>query len=57
MEHGLRGALKLFEERLPLPVEIEVPAERLDRHVEGDRVLHRLGVDNVVKHAGASAPA
>ena len=55
MEHGLRGALLLFEERLPLPVEIEVPAERLDRHVEATAYfIVSEGLTNVVKHAGAS---
>ena len=55
MEHGLRGALMLFEERLPLPVEIEVPSERLDRHVEATAYfIVSEGLTNVVKHAGAS---
>ena len=55
MEHGLRGALMLFEERLPVPVEIEVPAERLDRHVEATAYfIVSEGLTNVVKHAGAS---
>ena len=55
MEHGLRGALLLFEERLPLPVEIEVPPERLDRHVEATAYfIVSEGLTNVVKHAGAS---
>jgi signal transduction histidine kinase len=45
----------LFEERFPLPVEIEVPAERLDRHVEATTYfIVSEGLTNVVKHAGAS---
>jgi PAS domain S-box-containing protein len=56
IEHGLRGALILFEERLPLPVEIEVPAARLDRHVEATAYfIVSEALTNVVKHAGASS--
>jgi PAS domain S-box-containing protein len=55
IEHGLRGALALFEERLPMPVQIAVPAARLDRHVEATvYFIVSEGLTNVVKHAGAS---
>jgi len=54
-EHGLRGALLSLEERLPLPVEIEVTSRRLDQHVEATAYfIVSEGLTNVVKHAGAS---
>ncbi len=56
MEHGLQGALRLLEERLPLPVEITVPSERLDRHLEATAYfIVSEGLTNVVKHARASS--
>ena len=55
IEHGLRGALSLFEERLPLDVQVDVPEGRLDRHVEATAYfIVSEGLTNVVKHAGAS---
>ena len=54
-EHGLRGALASFEERLPLPVEITVTDERLDQHLEATAYfIVSEGLTNVVKHARAS---
>ena len=57
-EHGLRGALASFEERLPLPVEITVTDERLDQHLEATAYfIVSEGLTNVVKHARASQAA
>ena len=54
-EHGLRGALASIEERLPLPVEIDVPEERLDRHLEATTYfIVSEALTNVVKHAQAT---
>jgi PAS domain S-box-containing protein len=55
-EHGLRGALVSLEERLPLPVEIDVPAERLERHVEATAYfIVSEALTNTVKHAQAAS--
>ena len=55
-EHGLRGALDSFEERLPIPVEIQAPKERLDRHVEATAYfIVSEALTNTVKHARASS--
>ena len=54
-EHGLRGALTLLEQRLPLPVELDVPDERLGPHVEATAYfIVSEALTNVVKHAGAT---
>jgi signal transduction histidine kinase len=54
-EHGLRGALTFLEQRLPLPVELDVPAERLDPHVEATAYfIVAESLTNVAKHAQAS---
>jgi signal transduction histidine kinase len=54
-EHGLRGALLSLEERLPLPVEFEVPHERLDRHLEATAYfIVSEALTNAVKHAKAT---
>ena len=54
-EHGLRGALLSLEERLPLPVDFEVPHERLDRHLEATAYfIVSEALTNAVKHAKAS---
>jgi PAS domain S-box-containing protein len=54
-EHGLRGALTFIEERLPLPVELNVPAERLDSHLEATAYfIVSEALTNVAKHAHAS---
>jgi signal transduction histidine kinase len=54
-EHGLRGALLSLEERLPLPVEFEVPQERLDRHLEATAYfIVSEALTNAVKHAKAT---
>ncbi len=57
-EHGLRGALTVLEERLPLPVAIDVPEERLGAHLEATAYfIVSEALTNVVKHAGASRAA
>jgi len=54
-ERGLRGALEALGERLPLPVELDVPEERLDRHLEATAYfIVSEALTNVVKHAGAT---
>jgi PAS domain S-box-containing protein len=55
-DHGLRGALVSLEERLPLPVEIDVPPERLERHVEATAYfIVSEALTNTVKHAQAAS--
>jgi signal transduction histidine kinase len=57
-EHGLRGALTVLEERLPLPVAIDVPEERLGAHLEATAYfIVSEALTNVVKHAGATRAA
>ena len=54
-DHGLRGALLSLEERLPLPVEVEVTDERLDQHLEATAYfIVSEGLNNVIKHARAT---
>jgi PAS domain S-box-containing protein len=54
-EHGLRGALELLRERLPLPVELDVPDGRLETHLEATAYfIVSETLTNVVKHAGAT---
>jgi PAS domain S-box-containing protein len=54
-EHGLRGALRFLEERLPVAVELDVPEERLGRHLEATAYfIVSEALTNVVKHAEAS---
>jgi PAS domain S-box-containing protein len=53
-EHGLLGALTFLEQRLPLPVELDVPDERLDPHLEATAYfIVSETLTNVVKHADA----
>ena len=54
-EHGLRGALGVLAERLPLRVELEVPEGRLDEHLEATAYfIVSETLTNVVRHAGAT---
>ena len=54
-DHGLRGVLLSLEERLPLPVEVEVTDERLDQHLEATAYfIVSEGLNNVIKHARAT---
>jgi signal transduction histidine kinase len=54
-EHGLRGALGFLRDRLPLPVELEVPEGRMDGHLEATAYfIVSEALTNVAKHAGAS---
>jgi PAS domain S-box-containing protein len=55
-EHGLRGALRFLEQRLPLPVQLEIPDERLDAHLEATAYfIVSETLTNVVKHAHATS--
>ncbi len=54
-EHGLRHALEVVAERLPLPLEIDVAGDRLPEHVEATAYyIVSEALTNVVKHAAAS---
>jgi signal transduction histidine kinase len=54
-EHGLRRALEVLAERVPIDVEIDAPAERLAEPVEATAYyIVSEALTNVVKHAGAS---
>jgi PAS domain S-box-containing protein len=53
--HGLRQALETLTERLPLPVEIAAPHERLPEHLEVTAYyIVSEAVTNVAKHAQAT---
>jgi PAS domain S-box-containing protein len=53
-EHGLVGALRFLAQRLPLPVELDVPHERLDKHLEATAYfIVSEALTNAVKHADA----
>jgi PAS domain S-box-containing protein len=55
-EQGLEGALEALAARLPLPVELDVAAERLGSHVEATAYyIVSEALTNVVKHAGATS--
>ena len=55
-DHGLRHALETLADRLPIPVSIEVPAERLPEHLEATAYyIVSEAMTNVAKHAGASS--
>ena len=54
-DHGLGRALQSLSERLPLPIELEVPEARLDRHAEATAYyIVSEALTNVVKHAQAT---
>jgi signal transduction histidine kinase len=55
-DYGLEGALAALATRLPLPVELDVTAERLGNHVEATAYfIVSEALNNVVKHAGATS--
>jgi signal transduction histidine kinase len=54
-EQGLRRALDALAQRLPLPVEIDAPSERLPAQAEATTYyIVSEALTNVVKHAGAT---
>lgn len=54
--HGLRRAVEALGERLPLPVEIDVPQQRLPEQLEATvYYLVSEALTNVAKHAQASS--
>lgn len=54
-EHGLRGALSFLRDRLPLPVDLDVPEGRMDGHLEATAYfIVSEALTNVAKHAGAT---
>jgi PAS domain S-box-containing protein len=55
-EHGLRYALEVLAERLPIPVTLAAPEERLPETVEATAYyIVSEALTNVVRHAAASA--
>jgi PAS domain S-box-containing protein len=55
MDHGLQDALVALGDRLPLPVELDVPGERFEGHVEAAAYyIVAEALTNAVKHAEAS---
>jgi PAS domain S-box-containing protein len=53
--HGLRQALEIITERLPIPVEIEAPPDRLPEHLEVTAYyLVSEALTNIAKHAQAA---
>jgi PAS domain S-box-containing protein len=55
-EHGLERALEVLAERLPVPVDIDVPSERLPPHVEATAYyIVSEALTNVAKHAEAAS--
>ena len=55
-DRGLRAALEGIAARTPLPVELEVPADRLPEPIEAAAYyVVSEAITNVVKHAAASA--
>jgi signal transduction histidine kinase len=54
-DHGLRGALEALATRLPFPVVLDVPAERLPEQVEATAYyIVSEALTNVAKHAQAT---
>jgi PAS domain S-box-containing protein len=54
-EHGLRRALEVLGERLPVEVAVDAPAERLPAPIEATAYyIASEALTNVVKHAAAS---
>jgi PAS domain S-box-containing protein len=55
-EHGLERALDVLAERLPVPVDIQVPSERLPPHLEATvYYIVSEALTNVAKHAQAAS--
>lgn len=55
-DYGLEGALTALASRFPLPVELDVAAERLGNHVEATAYfIVSEALNNVVKHAEATS--
>jgi PAS domain S-box-containing protein len=53
-DHGLRRALEALAARIPIPVEIDAPDERLPEHVEATAYyIVSEAMTNVAKHAAA----
>jgi signal transduction histidine kinase len=56
LDAGIGAAFRELAGRAPLPITIDVPAERLDRHIEATAYFVGCeGLTNVIKHARASA--
>jgi signal transduction histidine kinase len=56
LDAGIGAAFRELAGRAPLPITIEAPAERLDRHIEATAYFVGCeGLTNVIKHARASA--
>jgi signal transduction histidine kinase len=54
-DHGLRHALDTLADRIPIPVTIEVPEERLPEHLEATAYyIVSEAMTNVAKHASAT---
>jgi signal transduction histidine kinase len=55
LDAGIGAAFRELAARAPLPVTVEVPVERLDRHIEATAYFVCCeGLTNVIKHARAS---
>ena len=55
LDAGIGAAFRELAGRAPLPIIIDVPAERLDRHIEATAYFVGCeGLTNVIKHAQAS---
>ena len=55
LDAGIDAAFRELAGRAPLPVTVEVPVERLDRHLEATAYFVGCeGLTNVIKHARAS---
>jgi PAS domain S-box-containing protein len=53
-DHGLGRALETLVARLPVPVDLDVPPERLPEHIEATAYyIVAEALTNVVRHAGA----